>query len=145
MLLTNNAFQDWLYTAWGAVKDFFNQPIPIIGCTVGFLLISILTIISKTSFGKKWINTLKTWFNDLKNDFVNTVNEWKAFKDNQEKRFEEMKAEQKAEIEKLKEENEELINFICSVLSKSTNKRIKTEVEKYLEGRKHGREESVDN
>lgn len=37
---------------------FFDKPVPIIGCTIGFLLITVLTIISKTSFGKKSIRRL---------------------------------------------------------------------------------------
>ena len=48
------------------LKEFFNQPVPIIGCSVAALLVCVLTILSKTSFGKKLLFRLKTMILDIK-------------------------------------------------------------------------------
>lgn len=59
------------------IKDFFSQPIPVIGVSIGFLLIFVLVIFSKTSIGKKALNFLKekvigieNGFNSFKNDMM---------------------------------------------------------------------------
>lgn len=56
---------DWNSIVEG-IKTFFNQPIPIIGCTIGFALIFVLTVISKTSIGTRTLKKLNTWYDELK-------------------------------------------------------------------------------
>jgi len=51
---------EWLNEVSNWLVAFFDKPVPIIGCTVGFLLVAILKIISSTSIGKKSLNTLKS-------------------------------------------------------------------------------------
>lgn len=46
-----------------AIRQFWNQPVPIIGFTVGAVLLAILGIIAKTSIGKKQLNKLKIEIN----------------------------------------------------------------------------------
>lgn len=48
------------------LKEFWNQPVPIIGFSVGCCLIFIFGIISKTSFGKKMLNKLTLSVDELK-------------------------------------------------------------------------------
>lgn len=59
------------------IKDFFNQPVAIIGCSVAFALAFVLVIFSKTSLGKKALNKLTKLFNEIKNivtDFIASTN-----------------------------------------------------------------------
>lgn len=48
------------------IKTFFNQPVPIIGCTIGFALIFALAVISKTSIGTRVLKKLTAWYNEIK-------------------------------------------------------------------------------
>jgi len=47
------------------IEQFWNKPVPIIGFTIGTLIIGIIVIISKTSFGRKWILRFKDWYQEL--------------------------------------------------------------------------------
>ena len=67
-------FQEWLINAWAWLKDFFNQPIPIIGVSVGFALFCILKIISSTSIGKKSLNEFKRKTKVLNDSFKELYN-----------------------------------------------------------------------
>ena len=79
---------------WQQIKEFIahllSQPVPIICCSVGSLLVFVLVIISKTSIGKKALNTLRQWIID----FIAKVSA--------------ILTEIKNENEKLKQENEKL-------------------------------------
>lgn len=59
---------DWNTIVEG-FKVFWSQPVPIIGFTVGTVIIGALSIISKTSIGKKALNSLKAKYNDLVNGY----------------------------------------------------------------------------
>lgn len=59
---------DWNSVVEG-IKTFFNQPIPIIGCTIGFALVFVLTVISKTSIGRKTLKKLGGWYDELKTKY----------------------------------------------------------------------------
>ena len=48
-----------------ALKEFWNQPVPIIGFTVGTLIIGIIVILSKTSIGTKALNWLKGKYQEM--------------------------------------------------------------------------------
>lgn len=41
------------------LKTFWNQPVPIIGFTIGMVIVGILFIVAKTSIGKKALNKIK--------------------------------------------------------------------------------------
>lgn len=115
------------------VKDFFNQPIPIIGCSVGFALIFVLTVISKTSLGKKALVEMKNYFAGVKA-------EYEAFK----KLHNQYVADKEQEIALIKEQCEKTISQIMeeakarddeilAVLSEIPNKKVQ---EKLLELKK---------
>lgn len=63
------------------VKDFFNQPVPIIGVSVGLLLLYSLVIFSKTSLGKKALNTLRTKCEEAKKETETIKKEVDEFKE----------------------------------------------------------------
>lgn len=48
------------------IADFWNMPVPIIGFTVGSVVLGIIWIISKTSFGRKSINWCKNQLKEMK-------------------------------------------------------------------------------
>lgn len=43
-----------------AIRQFWNQPVPIIGFTVGAVVLAVFGIITKTSIGRKQLNRMKT-------------------------------------------------------------------------------------
>ncbi len=59
---------DWNSIVEG-IKTFFNQPVAIIGCSVGCLLFYTLVFLSKTSFGKKSIRKVNNAFDELKQGY----------------------------------------------------------------------------
>ena len=73
------------------IKDFFNQPVSIIGCSVGFLLVFVLVIISKTSFGRKALKFLKGKVAKLES-------EYSEFKDETQNLLENMKAKYEEQV-----------------------------------------------
>ena len=52
-----------------AIKIFWQQPVPIIGFSVGMCFIFVLRVISKTSFGKKNLKKLQDATNTLKENY----------------------------------------------------------------------------
>ena len=91
-----------------AIKDFMSQPVPIISCTVGALLVSIIVIISKTSIGKKALNGLRNLINELKSQITDLLSKFKGFKEEinqtlveQNKMLENALNEKQAEIDRL--------------------------------------------
>lgn len=90
---------------WNAFVDgvvaIFNTPVPIIGCTIGALCIAILSILSKTSIGKKSIKKLTNLYNDSKDKVDNVYNEYQNFKKAKEQEIKELKEQyeiQKTEL-----------------------------------------------
>ena len=71
--------ENWLNII-SAIRDFFNQPVPIIGCTVFSLCIFALTIISKTTIGKRSILKLKKTNEEMKQKLTDMVSSYEQFK-----------------------------------------------------------------
>lgn len=71
-----------------AIKDFFNQPVPIICCSIGTLLVFVLVIFSKTSLGKKALNTLKGLIKELTKQITDLIDKFKGFKEDVNKTLE---------------------------------------------------------
>ena len=113
------------------IEQFWNKPIPIIGFTVGFVVIGILWIIAKTSIGKKALKELRAKYEEatktLKEikDFYNKVIEEK---DNQLKKLTEMYESKLALVQANKEREEKLV---LSIAKNINNVKIKKLVEEY--------------
>ena len=56
---------EWFDTFAANLKDFWSQPVPIIGFTVGTCIIGFCFIFAKTSLGKKALNKLQKLYDDL--------------------------------------------------------------------------------
>lgn len=68
---------EWLNGVW----EFLNQPLPIVGVSLVVVIISVVKIISTTSFGKKTVNKIKDTFdttvvkfNELEKKYYETEN-----------------------------------------------------------------------
>lgn len=113
------------FNTWcNAVKDFFNQPVPIIGCTIGFLLITILNILSKTSWGRKTINTVIGSVNTLKAETTAKIAETSENINN-------LKNEYEQKLAIAETHSQELENLLLNIGDQLHNKQIKEYVEKY--------------
>lgn len=115
------------------VKDFFNQPIPIIGCSVGFALIFVLTIISKTSLGKKALVEMKNYFSSVKAEYEAFKKLHNQYVADKEKEITLIKEQCELLISQIKEEAKQRDAEILSVLSEIPNKKVQ---EKLLELKK---------
>lgn len=120
---------------------FFDKPVPIIGCTIGFLLITVLTIISKTSFGKKSIRRL-TELARLTHETVETTlkNVNGKLSEIDEKQF---NIERYLEC-KLEEQNlyiEKLESLIEEIAGNIRNAKIKALINDYKENKQTNEEE----
>ena len=119
-------FVEWWDKMADGVKVFFNQPVPIIGCTVLSLLVFVLTVLSKTSWGKKGIN----W---CKNQISFLVAGFKELKEGTEKEVKEIKEFSETERQKLEAQYSELSELIVAVAENSHNAKVKSALLKYKE------------
>lgn len=105
------------------IKDFFNQPVPIIGCSILFLIVFFLVIFSKTSLGKKTLKKILSGFIEVKTTFG-------IYKEVVDSKVKEIEQKTKDEVQKMEEKialQEELIEII---VNNTHNEQIKA---KYLE------------
>lgn len=113
---------NWWEQAVAWCKDFFNQPVPIIGVSVGLLILYTLVIFSKTSIGKKILRKLTDGYNSLKSEFT-------SFKDETSKKLEEQKEFYENEIKNIEAKTHEMQSFVLWVAENSTNEKIKEKAE----------------
>lgn len=106
------------------VKDFFNQPVPIISCTVGALLIAIITIISKTSLGKKSIKRMLTAVSEVKLELTNTI---AKTSDN----VAQLKKEYETQLALAETHSQELEDLLLAMSEQLHNAKIRELVEQY--------------
>lgn len=120
------------------IEQFWNKPIPIIGFTIGTLIIMFLVIFAKTSLGRKSLNYLKTKYIEIQNDFdkvkeyynkaIETKNE---LIENKDKYIEELKSmyEEKLALVQINKDKEKEI--IIAIGSNINNVKIKKIIEEY--------------
>ena len=106
------------------LKEFWAQPVPIIGFSVGTLIIGICTIISKTSFGKRLLNKLKGNVQELSTN-VDT------FKSDTNAKIEELKSyyEQAMALLEAKKDNTE--KLLLAIAEQLHNVKIEELVKEY--------------
>lgn len=137
-------------------KTFWNQPVPIIGFTVGTVILGILAIVGKTSIGKKALNKIKEVNSNLsgqletanlrlieaKNDLTTLGNDFDRKYEALGKSANEIIAAKEQEIQELTDgyelklsvykeqmlKQEQLLRTICE---NSVNKKIKEAYESY--------------
>ena len=108
------------------IKNFFDQPVPIICCSVGALLVFVLTVISKTSIGKRALNKLTSLINETKETAATT----KALA---ETRINELKETYETKIAVVQSEYQELETLILSISANIRNENVKNILTTYQE------------
>ena len=104
------------------IKDFFNQPVPIIGCTVAYALVFILVILSKTSLGKKLLKKLSTKIDELRIAFATLEDDTKAQLEEYKKQYEEEKNKVESKVAILEE--------VCLIIGENShNEQVKKAME----------------
>lgn len=89
------------------VVEIFNKPLPVIGITLGTVLLFVWKLVITTNYGKKRLNEYDSVIASLKDEheqFVKKANE---------------------ELAKVKSEKDDLENRLIELCSLSTNKKIK--------------------
>jgi len=89
------------------VISFLNQPLPIVGFTVGAVLFFAWRVLVSTNYGKKIINALMEQLKKIKEE------------------HEQYKIDSEKEKQELKAQNQELKCYIAHICELSTNKKIK--------------------
>ena len=111
-------FKEIVDTFWG----WLNQPLPIIGVSILFILIFLWKIFSSTSFGKKQIKKINDGFKRLE-----------TFVDEKAKEIEQTKQEIETNIEKFKEDYNFMLSIIVELCETLPNKKVKVIAEKVKE------------
>lgn len=108
------------------VKQFFSQPVPIIGCTIGFVLVFVLVILSKTSFGRKLLKRMKEKVDGLKHEF-------EAYKQATKKKVQELQEGYEKKLQVAEAKVSVLEEIVLVIAEHSHNEKIKEIVEKSKE------------
>lgn len=130
----------WFDTFAENLKIFWNQPVPIIGFTVGMVIIGALFILAKTSIGKKALNKLKQLYYDLKARYEvalevikDTRREFEEFKVEKEKQIIDLTNAYEVKLDNYKRlavRQDDMIKVICE---NSPNVKIKKAYEEYCQ------------
>lgn len=114
-----------------AIRDFFNQPLPIIIGTIVMVLIYTLVIFSKTSLGRKALNLLKNEIAKLREQIKVGL---QLFNDKA-KECENALKQAKKTIEEQNEHIAKLETLLISIANAQSNVKIKKLVEEYRNGK----------
>ena len=126
-------------------KEFWNQPVPIIGFTVGMCIVGVVFIIGKTSIGKKAFNKLKSEikFLEEKNKLLlDSCEEYRLKLLDSESYIKELIKTKEAEVSQLKADYELLLapykeqiakqdDLLKVVCENNVNKKVKEAYENY--------------
>lgn len=132
--------------SWEQFIELINQPLPIIGVSVLWILIAILVIIAKTSIGRKSLKELKRQNDELRGKIEQALQDWKDTENAIQAHLE----EKTAEIDKSIEDNKiyvsgaiERVNGGITLLADNThNAKLKKAVKKTIEeGKEDGKED----
>lgn len=113
------------------IESFWNKPVPIIGFTIGALVIGAFTILKYTSIGKKAINFFKAKYEELKNKYYDTCNKYDEIiekKDEQLAKLKEMYEEKLALVQANRDKEREVIIAIAENIH---NVKIQKIIEEY--------------
>lgn len=131
--------------SWEQFIELINQPLPIIGVSVLWILIAILVILAKTSIGRKSLKELKRQNNELRGKIEQALQDWKDTENAITAHLE----EKTAEIDKSIKDNEIYVNKAIkrvnggiTILANNThNAKLKSAVKKTIEeGKEDGKE-----
>lgn len=123
--------------SWEQFIELINQPLPIIGVSVLWILCAILVIIAKTSIGKKSLKELKRQNDELRDKIEQALQDWKDTENAIQAHLE----EKTAEIDKSIKDNEIYVNGaikrvnggITLLANNTHNAKLKNAVKKTIE------------
>lgn len=130
---------------WEQFIELINQPLPIIGVSVLWILVAILVILAKTSIGRKSLKELKRQNDELRRKIEQALQDWKDTENAISTRLE----EKTTEIDKSIKDNEiyvsgaiKRVNGGITLLANNThNAKLKSAVKKTIEeGKEDGKE-----
>lgn len=130
---------------WEQFIELINQPLPIIGVSVLWVLVAILVILAKTSIGRKSLKELKRQNDVLRGKIEQALQDWKDTENAISARLE----EKTTEIDKSIKDNEiyvsgaiRRVNGGITLLANNThNAKLKSAVKKTIEeGKEDGKE-----
>lgn len=131
---------------WEQFIELINQPLPIIGVSVLWILIAILVILAKTSIGRKSLKQLKRQNDELKKKIEQALQDWKDTENAIKARLE----EKTTEIDKSIKDNEIYVNGaikrvnggITLLANNTHNAKLKNAVKKTIEEEKEDGKET---
>ncbi len=123
--------------SWEQFIELINQPLPIIGVSVLWILCAILVILAKTSIGRKSLKELKRQNDELRKRIEQALQDWKDTENAINAHLE----EKTAEIDKSIKDNEiyvsgaiKRVNGGITLLANNThNAKLKNAVKKTIE------------
>lgn len=125
---------DWNQIVEG-IKEFWNQPVPIIGFTVGTIIIGVIAILAKTSIGKKALNWMKEKYTELLNGYNETKKQYEEIiktKDETIAKLTEMYNEKLALVQANKDKEREIIIALGNCIN---NVKVKKIIEEYSQSK----------
>lgn len=131
--------------SWEQFIELINQPLPIIGVSVLWILCAILVILAKTSIGRKSLKELKRQNDELRRKIEQALQDWKDTENAIQAHLE----EKTKEIDKSIKDNEiyvsgaiKRVNGGITLLANNThNAKLKNAVKKTIEeGKEDGKE-----
>lgn len=131
--------------SWEQFIELINQPLPIIGVSVLWILCAILVILAKTSIGRKSLKELKRQNDELRQKIEQALQDWKDTENAIQAHLE----EKTAEIDKSIKDNEIYVNGaikrvnggITLLANNTHNAKLKNAVKKTIEEEeKNGKE-----
>ena len=131
--------------SWEQFIELINQPLPIIGVSVLWILVAILVILAKTSIGRKSLKELKRQNAELRGKIEQALQDWKDTENAIQAHLE----EKTAEIDKSIKDNEIYVNEaikrvnggITLLANNTHNAKLKSAVKKTIEeGKEDGKE-----
>lgn len=123
--------------SWEQFIELINQPLPIIGVSVLWILCAILVILAKTSIGRKSLKELKRQNDELRQKIEQALQDWKDTENAIQAHLE----EKTAEIDKSIKDNEIYVNGaikrvnggITLLANNTHNAKLKNAVKKTIE------------
>ena len=113
------------------IADFWNMPVPIIGFTVGTVVLGIIWIISKTSLGKKAINWCKIQITAMKEANEKAKSDYEEIIKAKDEIITGLTKEYEEKLAIVEYNKEQERNFIINALSQINNVKIKKLLEEY--------------
>ena len=130
---------NWFDTLVENIKIFWNQPVPIIGFSVGMVIVGACFIISKTQFGKKKLNQLselvKKAVNEMeqcKKALLDTNNKFVEYKANKEQEIKDLTNNYETKLSAYKGELDKINGILESICDNSHNVNVKNAYENYV-------------